>query len=114
MITFALIESAGEPPRCTRCREPIEGPWLLTCQWNNASRYHFDCAVDINAASARDVLSSNSVEIADRGRLLALATARADAELDANRLTKKKRATRIEPESARSDERGSLCSCERS
>lgn len=102
-MAFSLLRVEGPEPRCRRCGEEITEGWMLTIPWRasraflSQSVYHFDCAIDVDAAGALAALSTNEGVVTERDRWIELARARVEAERDANRLRKGRRAAPIEP-----------------
>lgn len=96
-MTFALVEPDPSATPCARCHEALAEVALQNTS-QPRRRYHVSCAIDVDAASARDALESPRVPVENHAALLALARARVVAEQDANRLRKKsKDSASIEP-----------------
>jgi hypothetical protein len=97
MGPFALIEVRDESRVCSRCGEPVERGFAFGRFGTSKATLHVRCAIDVDAASVHYELSRSTPQFEGRADALALAVARLEAVRDANRQTKGKDKSAIEP-----------------
>ncbi len=97
MGPFALIEVTDDSRVCRRCGAPIDRGFAFEKFRDSTTQLHVTCAIDVDARSVQFELDRSRARFDGRAEAEALLRARLEAERDANRQTKGKDKSHIEP-----------------
>ncbi|MBL8678535.1 MAG: hypothetical protein JNK05_05195 [Myxococcales bacterium] len=97
MLPFQLVQIDSDSRECRRCLQPVPAGFAFGLGRDRSIVVHLDCALDASASHVIDALRYNRAPFIGRSELEAQLQKRFEAERDANRQTKGKDKTTIEP-----------------